>query len=137
MPERGKIYFIIVDFPHPPLENVKINSLVYWINDISGSRPPLFPPILGKKEKRRRWSAYKFWEIAPKGTVSRDFQHFCLSKTSTWAPYEHAKAVSQKKIFSKIVNNYIVMCQCSQRLCRHGVSVVNDYADMHFSKVSS
>ena len=53
MPERGKIYFIIVDFPYPPLENVKINSLVYWINDISGSRPPLFPPILGKKEKRR------------------------------------------------------------------------------------
>ena len=50
-----------------------------------------------------------------KGTVSRGFRHFILSKNLSCAPYEQAKTVLRIFSFS--------------RLRGHRVSLVNDYAD--------
>ena len=97
-------------------------------------------------------------KILLKGTVSRDFWpfFFCL-KDSTWAPYEQAKTVSRTFSFSRrysrktcvrVVNKYAdtvsaystttpTSCQRSQRLRGHLVSVVSDYEDTRFSRIST
>ena len=79
--------------------------------------------------------------VSLQGQCYKIFDHFFFLKDLTWAPYEQAKTVSRKffvfvKIFPKNVcphsyNDYADMFQHSQRLRRHHVSVVKDYADTH------
>ena len=61
-----------------------------------------------------------------KGTVSRDFQHFFIKKTSTWAHMNKQNSFSKFFIFAKIFAK--IVCP---RLLRHNVSVVVDYADTY------
>ena len=101
MPERGKIYFILVDFPYPPLENVKINSLVYWINDISGSRPPLFPPILGKRKRGGGGGHTSSGKKRLKGQCHEIFNTFVYQKTLPGPHMNTQKRFHRKIYFQK------------------------------------
>ena len=77
--------------------------------------------IIDTWESKWLMEVFKMSLLYFKRTVSPDFWPFFCLKESSWAPYEQAK------LFSKIFQfrNFAI-----QKLRWHGVSVVNDYADM-------